>query len=175
VSATLLAELGYTLEEEERPLRSRTPDRDPAGELTPPPSPVYSAAAAYGCVVKVAHRDPPPESPDYYPSDASGRYRSRSNSPRRQLEEAQGELLTAHAKTAQASLNFKQIRERACYLKSRVIYLEGELAAYKRLVTDHCNPRKPQFSFYPPPPPPPRFLQPPPPPPRVYNHRPRCA
>jgi hypothetical protein len=96
------------------------------------------------------------DSPDYYPSEESReRSRSRSASPHRELKAA---LLQEEAKTEEVTRDLKDLRVRYERLRHRVIYLEGELAVYKRFAVIHSHEFKtplPQFT-YPPPPPPPR-------------------
>jgi hypothetical protein len=119
------------------------------GDSTPPRSPTFA-----------------PESPDYTPSEAdfSGK-RSRSESPELDyehlLEQSRTFVELAETKTAQANDALKNLRFKYGRLRSRVIYLEGELAVYQRFASIHrhqLTTPPPSFSFLntPPPPPPPR-------------------
>jgi hypothetical protein len=140
VAAELLHELGHS----ER--RASTPTR------SSPPSPCFS--------VKLG------ASPDYYPSTEAddspsehSRSRSRSRSPSLgyKLKEAQTDLLLVKAQSAQVSENLTNLRDRFGRLRSGDIYLEGELAVYKRFADIHSfEPKPTPFRFPPPPPPPPR-------------------
>jgi hypothetical protein len=140
VAASLLKELGYPENREaygRKPKSERPTTRSPSS----------------------------PVSPDYYPSEEEQvRERSRSRSPptdhERQLEEAVASLFQAQTETTQLTKNLEELRVRFGRLRSRVIYLEGELAVYKRFAVIHSQepklPPPPQFFYPPPPPPPPR-------------------
>lgn len=79
----------------------------------------------------------------------------------RLLEEATAKVELAKTETAEAERALAALEGNYHRLKSRVIYVEGELAVYQRLAPVHYNP---------PPVPPPtyRILVAPPPPPQRY-------
>ena len=135
MSASLLAELGYPEEEEPKPKR---------GRVTPPPSPEFG------------------NSPDYYPSESSS---PQPVTPyREELEETKADLTVAEAQVTHVTKNLEDLRVRFSRVHQRVIYLEGELAVYRRfaVITNHTksvpDQRPVQFLgyAYPPPPPLPR-------------------
>jgi hypothetical protein len=113
VSASLLEELGYRVEGD--------PKRRRLGEHSPPRSPTFAT-----------------DSPDYTPSDAEfdgDRARSRSPTPDydQRLTEARTVVDLAESKTNEANKALEDLRYRYGRLRSRVIYLEGEIAVYQRL------------------------------------------
>jgi hypothetical protein len=140
VAEHLLEELGYPAQ-----------DTPPRRGRTPPPSPRFDQEL-----------DGPQ---DYSPttdgeSQSQGRSRSRSRSPssERRLKAA---LRTEQTKSAEVFQTLSDLRYKFGRLRSRVIYLEGELAVYKRFaVIDNCaNKPTPSLYVYPPPPPPPRWAR----------------
>jgi hypothetical protein len=146
VSASLLKELGYTDIEAPHSKRTRL---DSA-----PKSPTFS-----------------PDSPDYYPSEEeNGAEQSElaaQNAEYEQLfEESQVALAKAESKTAEVVQTLEALRYQHGRLRSRVIYLEGELAVYQRFASIDCiesrqranlpNPPTYRVIVAPPPPPPPR-------------------
>jgi len=144
VAASLLAELGYTEGAEPQPTRQSSPRVN----FTPPKSPNFE--------------NKPPESPDYYPSGAedavSPRSRDRSPNREQELQQVRSNLLEAQSVALLAGRNLESLKTKFSRLRSRVIYLEGELAVYKRFAAIPGRGRYPpnQFPSYPPPPPPPR-------------------
>jgi hypothetical protein len=139
VSASLLRELGYRVDQEPALKRRRLGDR------TPPKSPTFA-----------------PSSPDYTPSDEefSGE-RSRSESPEldyeRLLEQSRTFVELAETRTAEVNGTLKDLRYKYGRLRSRVIYLEGELAVYQRFASvqrQQLTTAPGSFSFITPPPPP---------------------
>jgi hypothetical protein len=118
------------------------------GEHSPPRSPTFS------------------NSPDYSQSDrANNGEGSRSESLPdfvRLLEEATAKVELAKTETAEAERVLDDLQRRYHHLRSRVIYVEGELAVYQRLAPVHYNPpQAPPLTYRvlvaPPPPPPRRF------------------
>jgi hypothetical protein len=145
VSASLLRELNYTDEEEPSPKRHRS------GKPFLPKSPTFEV-----------------DSPDYYPSgEEDNGDRSRPQSPvdyERLFEETQVALDKSEAKVAEVVQTLEALRFQHGRLRSRVIYLEGELAVYKRFASiDRTQSTFPGYQQQPtcrvivaPPPPPPR-------------------
>ena len=138
VAESLLAELNCTEGAEQlRPTKHKRWE-------SPPPSPSF-------------------HSPDYYPySEGGPKECSRSSSPHkdvlltRLVDDTREELRSTKAELTDTQSLLGDVKAKFGRLRSRVIYLEGELAVYKRFAVIHSQEFKapiPQFHYPPPPPP----------------------
>lgn len=134
MSASLLEELGYTDLGKSSPKRTRLS----------PKSPVFATAS------------------DYYPSEEEDT--DHQDVPcidyGQLFEDSQVALANAESKTAEVVQTLEALRYQHGRLRSRVIYLEGELAVYQRFAsidriqTTLPNPPTYRVIVAPPPPPP---------------------
>jgi hypothetical protein len=108
----------------------------------PPPSPTFDPLGI--------------QSPDYYPYSES----DHKSEPLRdtELEETQEDLFNTKAELVAVNDEFADVKRKFEKLRTRLVYLEGELSVYRRFAVIHSREYQaptPQFSFPPPPPPPP--------------------
>jgi hypothetical protein len=140
VAESLLRELDQPDEEPEP-----SPKRQRLGD-TPPPSPHFGAAS--------------PDSPEWRSSEELEERSPSQSTPdwERLLEEAQYDMQIAETKTQEADQALAEFCVKYRNLRNRVIYLEGELAVYRRFASiNSCLPLSgPCRVIVAPPPPPPR-------------------
>jgi hypothetical protein len=124
-----------------------SPKRQCRGAFSPPPSPDFGACS--------------PDSPEWKSSEEPGKSSRSQSEPdwERLLEEAQYDVQLAETKTLEANKALEDFCVKYRSLRNRVLYLEGELAVYRRFATiNNYQPSPPtcRVIVAAPPPPPPR-------------------